>query len=141
MPDEPVSRDRTGTAAAIKSAAEATRLTTGRRKTAPAIAPQKRPSLASRSAMRPKKGTRHAFTRSPRRLRSAGSKVSAAITETMATRIAPAARLRKIELGTSTSPNIASTKASPLKRTARLAVAPAAPIASSFSRPCERSSR
>ena len=53
----------------------------------------------------------------------------------MPTRIAPVARLRKIVLGTSSSPNIARTKASPLKSTARLAVAPATAIASSFSRP------
>ena len=46
-----------------------------------------------------------------------------------------------IVLCTSSMPVIASTNAIPLKRTARLAVAPAAAIASSFSRPCARSSR
>ena len=46
-----------------------------------------------------------------------------------------------IVFGTSSRPVIARTKAAPLKSTARLAVAPAVSIASSFSRPCERSSR
>jgi len=82
-----------------------------------------------------------AFTRSPSRARMAGSSVSAAITETIPTRIAPAARERKIVLGTSRSPSIASTKAIPLNSTARLAVAPAVAIESSFSRPWSRSSR
>ena len=39
--------------------------------------------------------------RSPSRLRTAGSSVSAATTETMPTRIAPVARLRMIVFGTS----------------------------------------
>jgi hypothetical protein len=46
-----------------------------------------------------------------------------------------------IELGTISIPNIATTKAVPLKRTARLAVAPEAVIASSWARPPPRSSR
>ena len=46
-----------------------------------------------------------------------------------------------IVLGTSRRPVIASTNALPLKRTARFAVAPAAAIASTFSRPLARSSR
>ena len=78
---------------------------------------------------------------SPRRLITAGRSVSAATTETMPTRIAPVARLRMIVFGTSSRPVIASTNAAPLKRTARLAVAPAVSMASSFSRPWERSSR
>ena len=64
-----------------------------------------------------------------RRPSSAGSSVSAASTDTIPTRIAPAARLRKIVEGTSSRPNIATTNAEPLKRTARLAVAPAPAIA------------
>ena len=43
--------------------------------------------------------------------------------------------------GTSSIPHIASTKAIPLKSTARLAVAPDATIASTFSSPRARSSR
>ena len=43
--------------------------------------------------------------------------------------------------GISRSPSIAMTKAQPLKSTARLAVAPVEAIASSLSRPPERSSR
>ena len=46
-----------------------------------------------------------------------------------------------IVLWTSRSPSIASTNALPEKSTARLAVAPAAAIASSVERPCARSSR
>ena len=84
---------------------------------------------------------RSAFTRSPRRLRIAGSSVRAATTETIPTRIAPAARLRMMLLWTSRRPTIASTKALPLKSTARLAVAPVASIAATFSRPRPRSSR
>ena len=79
--------------------------------------------------------------RSPSRLRTAGRSVSAAITETMPTRIAPVARLRMIVFGTSKRPVMASTNAAPLKSTARLAVAPAVTIASTFSRSLLRSSR
>ena len=86
-------------------------------------------------ARRPITGIRSALTRSPSRLRTAGSSVSAAITETMPTRIAPSARLRRTVSGTSSIPHIASTKAMPLKSTARLAVAPEATIASIFSSP------
>ena len=46
-----------------------------------------------------------------------------------------------IEFGTSSMPNIATTKALPLTRTARLAFAPDSAIASSRSRPRARSSR
>ncbi len=46
-----------------------------------------------------------------------------------------------IEFGTSSIPNIATTKTVPLKSTARLAVAPAASIAPSSSCPLPRSSR
>ena len=92
-------------------------------------------------ALRPITGIRSAFTRSPSRLSMAGNSVSAASTETMPTRIAPSARLRRIVSGTRSIPNIASTKAMPLKRTARLAVAPDATIASIFSIPRARSSR
>ena len=99
---------------------------------------QKRPSPP---VVRPSPGMRRAFTRSPRRLRTAGRSVSAAATATRATRIAPRARLRRIVSGTSTIPLIARTNAMPLNSTARLDVAPAAAIASTFSRPPARSSR
>ena len=141
-PEKPVSIARTGAAAASRSAVAATRLTSGRRITPPTSADQKRPSEpALLIALRPITGIRSAFTRSPSRLRTAGSSVSAASTETMPTRIAPSARLRKIVSGTRSIPNIANTKAMPLKRTARLAVAPDATIASIFSSPRTRSSR
>ena len=105
-------------------------------------ADQKRPSEPALAiALRPTTGIRSALTRSPSRLSTAGSSVSAATTETMPTRIAPSARLRSTVSGTSSIPNIASTKAIPLKSTARLAVAPDATIASTFSSPRPRSSR
>ena len=86
-------------------------------------------------------GMRRASTLSPRRPRSAGRSVSAATTETIPTRIAPVARLRMIELGTSSIPNMATTNTLPLKSTARLAVAPEASIAASSPPPLPRSSR
>ena len=55
-------------------------------------------------------------TLSPRSPRTAGSSVSAATTETIPTRIAPTARLRMIEFGTSSIPSIATTKTLPLKK-------------------------
>ena len=55
--------------------------------------------------------------------------------------MAPAASARKIVVGMMNIPSSASTTVMPLKNTARLAVAPAAPIASSFSKPFFRSSR
>ncbi len=126
----------------MRNAALSARLRTGRRMTALTTPPQKRLSApVPCSAPRPMIGILSALIRSPSRLSTAGSSVSAAATEVMPTRIAPAARLRKIVLGMSSRPSIAITKAKPLKSTARLAVAPVAAIASSFSRPPERSSR
>ena len=61
--------------------------------------------------------------------------MSATASEVRPTRIAPAARLWKIVEGTSSKPNMAMTKADPLNRTALLAVAPDAVIASSGDRP------
>ncbi len=78
---------------------------------------------------------------SPHMLSSAGSKVNAAATEVIPTRIAPSARLRMIEVGTMNIPRSAMMNVVPLNSTARLAVAPDRAIASSFSRPCTRSSR
>ena len=85
--------------------------------------------------LRPTNGTRSAFTRSPSSPSSAGSSVSAASTETMPTAIAPTARLFITFEGTSSIPISAITNIEPLKSTARLAVAPAAAIASSSTRP------
>jgi hypothetical protein len=80
-------------------------------------------------------GRRSAFTRSPSSDRIAGRSVDAAATAIKPTRIAPAARLRRIVSGTSSIPVNAITNAVPLKRTARLAVRPVAAIASTFSTP------
>ena len=103
---------------------------------------QTRPSTpALCSTLRPSQGTRRALTRSPIRASTAGSSVSAASTVTIPTRIAPAARLRRIVSGTSTIPTIARTKAEPLNSTARLAVEPTVAMARSFSLPRRRSSR
>ena len=79
--------------------------------------------------------------RSPSRPSSAGSSVSAASTETIATEIAPTARLFITFEGTSSIPLSAITKTVPLMSTARLEVAPDAAIASSSARPAVRSSR
>ena len=133
---------QTGSVSATSAPADTTALSTGRRSTRRTIAPQKRPSgLEASSRRRPTIGRRSASTRSPRSPSSAGSNVSAASTETMPTRIAPAARLRMIEFGTRNIPNIAITKTLPLKSTARLAVAPAVSIAACFSVSRPRSSR
>ena len=71
----------------------------------------------------------------------AGRSVSAAITETIPTVIAPTARLFMMFEGTSSIPVSAITKIEPLNSTARLAVAPAAAIASCSASPATRSSR
>jgi hypothetical protein len=62
-------------------------------------------------------------------------------TETIPTLIAPTARLFITVEGTSNIPVKAMTNVEPLNSTARLAVAPAAAIASSSTRPFPRSSR
>ena len=79
--------------------------------------------------------------RSPSKPSSAGSSVSAATTETIATVIAPTARLFITFEGTSSIPLSAITNTVPLNSTARLEVAPAAAIASCWARPSVRSSR
>jgi hypothetical protein len=79
-----------------------TRLITGRRITARTVRDQH--GLSVRLAARPKNGIGRALTRSPSRLSSAGSSVSAAATETSATTIAAAARLRMTVLDTSSNP-------------------------------------
>jgi hypothetical protein len=63
------------------------------------------------------------------------------MTETIPTLIAPTARLFITFEGTSSIPLSAITNTVPLKRTARLAVAPDIPIASGSGRPRARSSR
>jgi hypothetical protein len=67
--------------------------------------------------------------------------VSEAATAATTTKMAPAPSERKMVLGTRSMPISASTTVIPLNSTARLAVAPAASMASSLSRPCRRSSR
>jgi hypothetical protein len=79
--------------------------------------------------------------RSPSRPRNAGSSVIEPAIAAIVTRMAPPARLRKIDTGTISIPSSASTTVRPLKNTARLAVAPERRIASSFSNPFFRSSR
>ena len=137
-PFSPVFRPMAGSASRISRPALSASAMPGRRSTRSTTASQKR---LSPLAERPTYGTRSALTRSPSSERTAGNNVSAAAIDTSATRIAPAARLRKIVLGTSSRPVIAKMNASPLKTTARLAVMPDTAIASSFSRPAVRSSR
>ena len=79
--------------------------------------------------------------RSPSSARIAGSSVIEAASAARVTRIAPAGEARKIVVGMMNIPSSASTTVMPLKNTARFAVAPAAPIASSLSNPFFRSSR
>ena len=119
----------------------ATRAITGRRMTATTIRHHTPWRALPSAARRPNTGTRSDSIRSPSRLRTAGSSVSAATTATSTARIAPAARLTKIFVGTISIPTSASTTVIPLKSTARLAVSPATVIASRCSRPPRRSSR
>ena len=79
--------------------------------------------------------------RSPILQSIAGSSVIDAAIDTSVTKMAPAASARKIVVGMMNMPSSASTTVIPEKNTARLAVAPEAPIASSLSKPFFRSSR
>jgi hypothetical protein len=99
-----------------------TRLIPGRLITRRAIAFQNRCELSEPNSVR-RRNTLSEFTRSPRRLSSAGSSVSEARTATTTTKIAPAAMLRKMVVGTMSIPIRARTTVRPLKNTARLAVA------------------
>ena len=90
MPAAPMFRPRTGSARTIRSAAAAASEIAGRRTTRLTTALQNRLSSPALSATRrPTNGTWSRSIRSPRRLKIAGSRVSAAITETIPTRIAP----------------------------------------------------
>ena len=95
-------------------------------------------STLSRAALR---RTRPLLMRSPISEMTAGSSVIDAPMASSTTMIAPRPRLRKIVLGTNSIPSSASTTVRPLKNTARLAVAPVRPMASSLSKPRTRSSR
>ena len=86
-------------------------------------------------------GSFQAFTRSPIRLSMAGSIVRAASTAMTVTSTAPSPTLKKTVVGTITMPSSAKTTVMPEKTTALVAVAPARPMASCFSRPRARSSR
>ena len=99
--------------------------------------PWERPSMSRL----PRYGTLRRLTRGPSRPRTAGSRVSAANTAEATTRIAPAARLTKMLVGTMSMPSSASTTVMPLKKTARPAVPPATATASGTERPCASSSR
>ncbi len=94
------------------------------------------------SSVRPRPKMKPGFTRrSEKSAISAGSRVIESATEISTTMMAPPARPRKIVVGTSSMPASAITTVNPLKKTARLAVAPDMPIASRLSRPRRRSSR
>ena len=101
----------------------------------PATARGQKPTDGRRARRRAgtSRDTRPASILSPSRLRLAGSSVNAAASAHSTTRIAPAARLRKIVVGTINSPTSATTTVMPENSTARLAVDPARSIASSFS--------
>src|SRR5918995_1194013 len=76
-------------------------------------------TIALRQRGAPDQGDAPLLIRSPRSPSNAGSNVSAATTDTIPTRIAPRARLRMMLFGTISMPSIATTKAVPLKNTAR----------------------
>ena len=99
------------------------------------------PPSTSGERRRPITGSVSQFTPRPIRLSIAGSSVSAAATAAITTRIAPAPKLLNVVSGMMNIPDSAITTASPENSTARLAVPPATPIASIFSRPLSRSSR
>ena len=97
--------------------------------------------LRRRVARRPMIGRRRASTRSPSRLSSAGSAMSAVSSVVKTTSITPTPMLIMMSSGMMTMPVMASTTVMPLKKMARLAVAPVAPMASILARPRARSSR
>ena len=102
---------------------------------------QKPPGTSCGVSRRARFDRRGQLIRSPSFARIAGSSVIDEMIETNVTKMAPAASARKIVVGMMNIPSSARTTVMPLKKTARFAVAPAAPIASSFSKPFFRSSR
>ena len=140
-PDMPMLIENSGVAIATSRPPASARLNQGRRMTAYEMRSQTPPVLPTGPERPPMNGTRNRFTPSPIRLRTAGSSVSEAATAATTTRIAPIPTLKKSVNGTISMPSSAITTVSPLTSTARLAVAPAAAIASTFSRPRARSSR
>jgi hypothetical protein len=118
-----------------------TREVTGRAITPRVTRSQKPPFGSWEESTRARLASLGQLMRSPRRPRIAGRRVIDAAREASVTRMAPAPKLRKIDAGTMNIPSRASTTVRPLKNTARLAVAPAAPMASSLGNPFFRSSR
>src|SRR6266511_440241 len=78
-PEKPVSSRTNEEAASTRNPAAATMLTTGRRMTVPATRPQK-PAAGSTATFLLRRRRRRRSTRSPRRWRTAGSRVSAPVT-------------------------------------------------------------
>jgi hypothetical protein len=117
------------------------RETTGRDMTPRVTRPQKAPFGSWAESTRACLDSRGQLMRSPRRPTIAGRRVIDAASDARVTRMAPAARLRKMDTGMMSIPSREITTVSPLKNTARLAVAPAAPMASSLGKPFFRSSR
>ncbi len=138
-PEYPCLIVRVGTAAASSNATTTPALSAGRRMTN-AVTRSHRPAPALLERRLPK-GSRKLSMRSPRTERSAGRIVSAAITEIVATATAPIARLRYTVDGTISRLARPITTVPPENSTARLAVAPAWPIASYTLLPRARSSR
>ncbi len=119
----------------------ATRKTTGRAMTARVRRSQNPPRGSNSESTRARLDRRGQLMRSPSTASSAGSSVIEAPSAAIVTRIAPPASARKIVVGMMSIPASARTTVRPLKNTARLAVAPAAPMASSLTKPFFRSSR
>ena len=134
----PIRRWSAGDASSSRTTTAPMASGTGRRMTPPTRRDH-RPLPSSRS--RPKNGIRPRLTPSPRIASVAGRKVRLPTTATNTTPIVPIAIDRKIDTSMMNSPASAIITASPLKNTARPAVALAISMASSLSRPCRRSDR
>ena len=91
--------------------------------------------LRAAVARRPTNGTGSALTRSPSRLITAGSSVSVFASVVTTTSIAPTPMLIVMSVGDDDHTEHGETTVIPLKKMARLAVAPVAAMASILSRP------
>ena len=129
-----------GSAIAISKAAAKPPQRSGRRRTRPTTALQKRLSPTRWSGLR-RPGTFPLFTRSPSFESTAGRTVSEPSTDTATTRIVPAAKLLKVASPLMNMADIATITVTPEIRTERPDVAAAASIEAHSVRPAARSSR
>ena len=139
-PDWLVCRLSAGIASTIRTAVAPIAETSGRRRTALRIAPQRRPCPSSLLS-RPMSGTRTLSTRSPSHDSIAGRTVSEPIIATATTIIVPMANDMNVLSPEKNIPAIAIITVTPEMRTARPDVAAAASSAAVSLRPARRSSR